>query len=99
MDTKQEFLGAIRSELDDLVVGALHLEQVYINEKDAKNNDGIQVEWHGGVLEGHYYVIDSDLYTDKARKKIRAKLDVISSKIHEGAKKGLIQNEQDLWRQ
>ncbi|WFD08917.1 hypothetical protein [Tepidibacter hydrothermalis] len=97
MDSKQEFLGAIRSELDDLVVGALHLEKVYVNEKDAKTNDGIQVEWHGDVLEGHYYVLDSNLYTDKARKKIAAKLDVISSKIHQGAKKGLIQNEQDLW--
>ncbi len=97
MDNKQEFLGEIRSELDDLVVGALHLEQVYLNEKDKKSNDGIEVEWKGGALDGHYYVMDSGLYTDKAHKKIRAKLDVISSKINEGARKGLIQDEQDLW--
>ncbi|WP_099192661.1 hypothetical protein [Tepidibacter mesophilus] len=97
MDTKQEFLGEIRSELDDLVVGALHLEKVYINEKDERDNNGIEVEWHGGVLDGHYYLLDSELYTDNAHQKIRAKLDVISSKINQGAKKGLIQDEEDLW--
>ncbi|MCT4509960.1 MAG: hypothetical protein N4A48_14610 [Tepidibacter sp.] len=97
MNNTETFLHEIKSDLDNLDVGCLNLEKVYIDEKDKNTNNGIEIEWYGEASDGHYDVVNSDLYTSKARQKIRAKLENISFKVNKAAKKGLIQDEQELW--